>query len=476
MSIHFVDREKELEFLSRQFDEYNPFFVVIYGKRRVGKSELIKKFLAGRKSIYLLATTEVEKEIIANFSRGTAEFFNDAALAVNPLTSFRQFLEYLKKKDIKERIIVAIDEFPYLVDANKAVPSILQSFWDEYFRNSRVSFVLSGSSISAMENGVLARKSPLYGRRTGQWKMAPFNFRNFSLLFPKLSLEKRIEFFAVTGGTPYYANEFRESFTLYANVVEKIASKGAVLHDEVMFLLREELREPKTYYSILKEISAGKTKVTEIGNAVGIERTSLFKYLNTLTFLDLIKVEYPVTSKERSKNSIYLIKDNYFGFWFKMIAPLEKEIELGNENLFRQYFEQNIESFIGRRFEAVCEEAFRVLMEQGKLPPGVVGRWWGNYLDENGEKKTAEIDLVSVNKITKSIVFAECKWSNKRAGIGDLMEHKMKAALVEWNKDKRTEKFLFFSKSGFDQKALDFASENNWMLVDLKELGRIFSA
>lgn len=463
--IQFIDRERELEFLESQTKK-SASFVVLYGRRRVGKSELLKHFIKDKKAIYLLATQEVEKELMESFSAEIAGHFSDETLKINPFSQFRQVADYLKEKDIAGLTLV-IDEFPYLVDANKAVPSILQKYWDMHYKPKGLHIILCGSSVGAMETGVLGRKSPLYGRRTGQWKVDPLPFREFAKFFPGIPFERLVEFYAITGGIPLYILEFDGGKTAFENARSHIATRGSLLYQETDIILKEELREPRTYFSILKEIAAGKTTLNELSNALGVERTALTRYLNTLETLELIELIKPVTAKKKSRSTIYTLKDNYFKFWFGFIYPFVRELDSFVFDGFERNFRQNFNSYVGRQFEAVCMEA--VKMANPIRSPNA-GKWWGAYRDEQAnERKTAEIDIVSVNEQTKEMLFAECKWQDNVNAKKILEELREKARRVQWNNESRKERFAVFAKSFRDKEK---TKEPNVTLFDMKGIER----
>jgi AAA+ ATPase superfamily predicted ATPase len=419
---------------------------VLYGRRRVGKSELIKQFIKNKKAIYLLSTQEVEKELIESFSAEIAGYFKDSTLKVNPFSQFRQVAEYLKDK---EKLILVIDEFPYLIDANKAIPSIIQKYWDTHFMPAGFHIILCGSSIGAMETEVLGRKSPLYGRRTGQWKVDPLPFKEFAKFFPNTAFGKLVEFYSITGGIPLYVLEFDGNKTVYENARTAVASRGSLLYQETDIILKEELREPKTYLSILKEISAGRNSLNDLSNALGVERTTLTRYLNTLEELDLIELIKPITSNQKGRNTIYSLKDNYFKFWFGFIYPFIKELDSFIFDGFELNFKQNFNSYVGKQFEIVCMESVKLANPIKSIN---AGKWWGAYRDmESKERKTAEIDIISINEQTKEILFVECKWQEKINARKILKDLREKAKFVQWNNENRREHYAIFAKS-FKQK------------------------
>jgi len=463
--IQFINREKELEFLEKEIKK-PASFTVIYGRRRVGKSELLKEFLKGKKSLYLLAVQEVEKEIINDFSKDAGDFFKDDSLILNPISEFSIFMEYLKKKNLNE-IMLVFDEFPYLVDANKAILSILQKYWDMNFREKGAHIILCGSSIGSMETEVLGRKSPLYGRRTGQWKVDPLYFREAMKFFPHLNIEKCIEFYSMSGGIPLYIIELDEKKSIFENARDAFASRGSLLFQEPEIILKEELREPKTYFSILKEVSRGKNTINDLANAIGIERTAITRYMDTLIELDLLEPIQPITSIEKSRKTIYSIKDNCMKFWFLFIYPFKSDLDSFVFQNFQKYFENNFNSYVGKTFEKICAEAIRI---SNPIKSTNIGTWWGAYR-EDGERKTAEIDIVSINDETNQILFAECKWKKNVDAMKILDELQEKAGFVDWKSERRKEVFAVFAKS-FKERTI---MGKNILLYDLDDLEKIFN-
>jgi len=465
MFIQFVDRKDELRFLEENYQEKKAGFIVIYGRRRVGKTELLINFLKNHKGIYLLATQNVEKEIITSFSKTVADFYEDEALKVNPFSTFEQLITYLQKKTEHDnkKIILIIDEFPYLVNANSAIPSILQKYWDLYLKKSKIFIILCGSSISFMESKVLGQKSPLYGRRTGQWKVEPLKWREACAFFPNQSQKKQIEFYCILGGTPLYLLEFDERKSSIENIQKHIARKGKILYDEVNFIIKEELREPRIYFSILKEISLGKNRLNEICDVIGIERTSLTKYIQTLESLDIIEKTHPVTSyKIKTKKVRYEIKDNFFTFWFKFIHQFKSDLEQKEYNNFLKYIKKELTPFIGKRFENICKE---FITRNTPFSFTKIGKQWGKT---PGTKENYEIDIVLLNDQTKRIAFFECKWKdlNYNQSLKLLKQLKEKAGYVEWFNKQRKEQYGIVARKIEDKQNL---RKKGFLIYDLDD-------
>jgi uncharacterized protein len=467
MFIQFINRENELLFLEEQIIDGNSF-IVIYGRRRVGKSELLKQFIKNKKYIYLHATQEVEKEIVESFSKEIAQYFNDHTLEINPFSRFKQIFDYLDKiKGKLKDLIIVIDEFPYLIDANSAIPSILQKYWDINYKNIGLNLILCGSSISSMETDVLGRKSPLYGRRTGQWKVDPLKFKDFINFFPKSKFVNLVEFYSITGGIPLYILTFNDSLNTYDNVVKSIAMRGSLLYEEAEFILKEELREPRIYFSILHELSKGVTTMNTLSNALGMERTSLTRYLKTLENLDLIDLNKPFGAKIKSRKTHYVLKDNYFKFWFQFIYPFKKDLDSFDFSRFQENFEKKFSMFMGFQFELICREALALIEV---IPMHAILQWWETIRDyKTDERKVIELDLITHNKQNNELIIAECKWQNNVNSINIVRKLQYKIQFLKNQFPVQGIKIYIFAKS-YKYKLND----EKVIQLDLKDVEKVF--
>jgi hypothetical protein len=458
----FINREKELASMEGMYKTQRPQFLIIYGKRRVGKTELIKQFMKGKPHVYLLADHRPDHEQLSEFSRVLGEHFHQEYIR---LENWTDLFMYLAEK-AKERFMLVIDEFPFLVDSNKAIASLFQKGWDEHLQNTRIFLILCGSSIGMMERETLVYKSPLYGRRTGQWLVAPMRARDLARYFPKLNNDAVVEFYSVLGGIPAYWPHFSSEQDTMSNIREAILTKGKVLYGEADFILHEELREPRNYFSILKSLSFGNTRMSNIINSTGLDKGLVSKYLSILEDLHLVKREVPVTEKNpaRSRNGIYYILDPFFRFWFRFIFPHKGLIEEGRlddmlDKKIRPYFSEHV----GGIFEDICRESVIQLAEEKVFGfvPSTVGKWW---------HKEEEIDIVAFSEDSKDILFGECKWRKERTSRGDIDNLISKAPLVDWEKDSRKEHFVFFSRSGYTEECKKYCIERGVVALDLKGL------
>jgi AAA+ ATPase superfamily predicted ATPase len=445
--MEFIDRENELAALEKAWKGQESQLLVIYGKRRVGKTELIKQFIKDKPHIYFLGQRVNDIDNRRWLAERTADHFKDDFLKTAGFPDWRAFFQYGRDR-IKTRTVLAIDEFPYLTESEKGLPSIFQAGWDEYLRKTPVFLILCGSSIAMMESEVLAEKSPLFGRRTGQILLQPFRFSEARKFYPRASFDRCLELFALAGGNPSYLKRLDPGRSAIDNIVSQIFPPEAFLAREVEFLLREELREPRNYFAILKAIAFGKRKIGEIVNDTGLEKGILHKYLFTLDDLKIIQKEVPVTERLplKSRKGLYRIQDQFIKFWFRHILPNRTLLEEGRFKRLIPRLEADFPALVAENFEQLAIEIART-HEALFFPMDAAGRWWN---------KKEEIDFVGVNEEQREILFGEAKWSTRLVGIDVYGDLKRKAALVEWHIGERTERFCLFSRSGFtkDMRAL----------------------
>jgi AAA+ ATPase superfamily predicted ATPase len=463
----FVNRKEELEFLEREFMDTGLKVIILYGRRRVGKTELINQFCKDKPHIYFLADKRGTAINAREFAANSARYFNDITPEVR---NFDDAFIYILKRTEDRKLIVTIDEFAYLVEKDDSIPSVFQKIVDVHLKGTNTYLILCGSSISMME-GILGYRSPLYGRRTGQWKVTPLRFKDSWSFLPRYSLEEFIEAFSVVGNIPAYLLQFDDSADIYENIEKGILRRGNPLYDEVEFILRAELREPSVYMSVVEAIANGATKVTEIANRCYINAKDIPKYLQVLQRLQLVQRVVPITErKTKTKKAIYQISDNFFRFWFRFVYPNRSDVEGGEVDRALSKIRAEFNLYVGRIFEQVCREFLEEVNHRAGLPFHFtkIGNWWGHFR-EDGVRKEIEIDIVALNEDTRDILFAECKWLNKKVGINTYHNLMEKSTRVEWHLDKRKEYFALFSKAGFTPEL----KKENIILFDLKEIEKI---
>lgn len=456
----FIDREKELQFLNKEYNKNEASFVVIYGRRRVGKTSLIKEFIKGKRAIYFLATEEIEEENVNSFKDKVADFYNNELIRrINNLKWDELFDIIVNNYSWDEKLIIVIDEFQYLGKINTAFPSIFQKIWDEKLKDKNVMVIICGSLINMMESQALNYSSPLYGRRTGQIKLKQIPFAYYKNFFQ--TDVNFIEFYSVTGGVPKYIEMFKNEKEVFEGIKNTILNKDSFLYEEPFFLLEREVQDIGTYFSIIKTIALGNHKLGNIATALGVPQNKLTKYLTTLINLDLIKRDIPITEEnpEKSKKGLYFINDNFIEFWFKFVYPYRSYIELDEIDFvmdkIKRSFIVNHVSFV---YEEICRENILNMVINGEIEIEIqkIGRWWDSK---------EEIDIVGLNFENNDILFGECKYLNIPVDVDVFYKLKEKSQMVEWKKGKRNEYFIIFSKSGFTDSLVNVAKENKNLIL-----------
>ena len=446
----FIGRAPELGFLNQAYKAPSAQLVILYGRRRVGKTALLREFARSKPALYYMATRLPEAQQLRELGEIAGIFFHDPLLAENGFRDWRQVLAYLARRP--EPFLFLLDEFPYLVEANPALASLWQKGWDEGLSASRAKVVLSGSSVAMMERETLAHGSPLYGRRTGQLKLEPFPFREARKFFPRYGLEDQIRAFAILGGIPYYLSRFDDGVPLLENVRDQIFSRGAVLREEVEFLLREELQEPRVYFAILQALAQGKRKSSEIAGATGLVHGTLSKYLSVLQNLALVTREVPATetAPEKSKRGLYAVADPFVRFWFRFVLSQRNLLEMDQTAKASQAVGKALDDFTASIYEEICrDEANRGLLGDATgIRWSGARRWWD---------RTREVDVLAFSEDRRRVLLGECKWSKKAVGTNVLEE--LEAAFSATGLSAKDQKpvFVLFSRSGFTTQLLGVA-------------------
>ena len=403
----FINREKERAFLEKEYAKSTASLVVIYGRRRIGKTALIKEFVKDKSALFFLATEESESENRNVFKQLVSEYVGDDLIASSNIGDWESLFRFILEKGNDERKLIVIDEFQYIAKSNPAFISVLQKIWDTMLSNENVMLILCGSLVNMMYAQTLSYDSPLYGRRTGQIKMGQIAFKHYHEFYKNLSEKQLIEYYAVTGGVPKYIESFENFGDVYEAIEQCVMSKESYLYEEPNFLLEKEVKDVGSYFSIIKTIASGKEKPSEIASALEVKSTNLPKYLSVLIDLDILEREVPATESkpEKSKMGLYRIKDNYIKFWFTFIYPYRSYIEMDNTDFvmskIKKGFIANHAAFV---YEDVCRKEYMnelVAQETWDFVPTKIGRWW--------DRTDTEIDIVAVDENSDNIIFGECK-------------------------------------------------------------------
>ena len=397
---HFVDREQEMETLQSEYEKDGSALVVLYGRRRVGKTTLISEFIKDKNALFFLASEESEAQNRSLLKEKVAEFINSDLLRSAEVKSWDVLFQSIMDTPFESKPVIVLDEFQYLGKANPAFPSIFQRIWEEILKDKSVMVILCGSLISMMESQTLAYGSPLYGRRTAQIRLKQIPFAYYHEFFPGKSHRELIEMYAVTGGVPKYIELFSESGDIYSAIRKCVLNRSGYLYDEPHFLLQQEVTEVGSYFSIMRAIAAGNSKLSAISAVLEIKATSLTKYLKTLIDLDILEREVPITEEnpERSKKGLYKIKDNYLRFWFAFVYPNMSFIESGHSEIVMNKIKKSlVRNHIAFVYEDVCKERMWELNAEDRWPFNFtkLGRYW--------DART-EIDIAAIDPEGKNLI------------------------------------------------------------------------
>lgn len=382
MIVQFVDRREELQALNELLARGRAALVLLYGRRRVGKTRLIQEFMKDKRGLYFYVPNAEERAILSELSRAVEDEFFEGFRFVD----FASFMEYLARK-CRTDGVVAIDEFQRLTNVDGAM-SMLQKYWDERLSKTKCLLILSGSSIGTIRRVALSGDAPLYGRRTATLKVEPLKYLDLFEWFRVYSAEELVMVYGSFGGTPAYLEHVDEDLGVEENIVEEILSKRSPLHDEPEMLLMEEIRAPQRYMDILSAMARGKNTISEIADAAGLSRENATTYIKTLEIIDLIERVTPVTEPEARRGQ-YRIRDPFFSFWFRFVRPNKRQLELGLEKNVWRSIRDEFKAHLGRVFEDICAEVLVEMARRNLLPLqiGRIGKWWW---------KGTEIDVVGL--------------------------------------------------------------------------------
>lgn len=479
----FVGRETELKFLEDRYQEKKGQLIVLYGRRRVGKTETLREFCKDKPHIFFSCTQTTDRGQLVKFSRRLLREDIPAKRYITEFSdweaAFRAILD-LPYGDRKK--LVVIDEFPYMCRGNKSIPSILQNLWDMAFKESDIMLILCGSAMSFIEKDLLAEKNPLYGRATGIYKMKEMDFYDAVKFFPDYSEEDKVIVYAALGGIPHYLNQFSQELSVEDNIKRNILTKGSVLYSEVEFLLHQELRETPIYNSIIEAVALGGTKLNDISQKSLVEDTSKTSvYLKNLMELGIVEREFSVGAGTKEKANIhrgtYRLTDNFFRFWYAFGFANLSQLEDGDVDGVYEYFvEPSLHKFASLVFEDICKQFVRKLQKKNSLPFRYtkMGRWMGKTTirskETEGGFKVAEteIDLLAVSREAAEYLVGECKFKKSPFAYSEYLDTEAKLTPL---KEKAKFYYALFSKSGFDEKIESEArTKGNIFLYDLKTI------
>ena len=450
----FVDREKELKLLEKLWKGKDFALVIVYGRRRVGKTRLLVEFAQGKKHVYYVAVESPFEVLCKEFSEGVKRFLGlpfsgDIINVVDGITDVT-----------KEKILVVIDEFQYVVSADPTFVSRLQRLIDLKLTNKKLMVVLCGSAVSFFEKRLLGYKSPLFGRREAALKIKPLKFIQIKDFFQNYGLEDLITVYGIVGGTPAYLEKLDPTKNVKENIY-MIITPGSYLYDEALNILRQEVREPRTYFSILATIAEGKNSPSEIASAAHVDPRTISKYINLLEELDILERRKPLG---HSKPVKLYFKDNYFRFWFTYIYKLRSLLESGFIEEAYTHILDGLNQYLSKIFEDLIIELVPSLYRTGtiKSKPIQVGRWW---------HKDLEIDTI-VRDPGKSTTFIEVKWQELSVSEAKKILKKLETKTVKTGLTSPTNYYILVAKKIIDMKTPVEIDEHR-KIIDLTTLNTI---
>ncbi len=461
----FIGREKELADLNEMYAQHKFQMFVLYGRRRVGKTTLLNEFCKDKDSIFYSAEQSNEKLNLEKFSVQVFQFYNETNLET--FSSWTNALSYIDERQKNQRLVLVIDEFPYLARKNRALLSEFQHLIDHRLKNGSLFIVLCGSYMGFMEKEVLGSQSPLFGRRTGQLHVKPFNYQTGVKFMEGFSDTEKLELYGAFGGTPLYLQQIEKDETFEENIKRAFLKNTSYLYEEPLLLLRQEVQEPGVYSAIIEAIAGGYTKANEISTKIGEDAAKCLKYIKTLCELGILYKETPFGEKESSRKTLYGISDFMFRFWYRYVFTNRTLIETGaRDAVWVKRIEPDYSSYMGLVFEKVCMDYMIAQNVKGKLPIlfTSIGRWWGT---DPATRNQVEIDLIANDG--KDYLIGECKWHNEKLDLAVLYGLQKKADV--FNPRRTRTWFILFSKSGFTQAVMEAAEKDeNIILVDIGEL------
>lgn len=458
-----IGRKKELEQLMNLYHSHSFEYLVMYGRRRIGKTTILQEFANTTNSIFFPAREKNDTLNLEDFSKVIQYHFTNSF--ISSFDSWESAFQFIGEH-VKERTALIIDEFPYIVEENPTIKSLLQHSIDHDWKNKNIFLILCGSSISMMENEVMGRKSPLHDRQTATLEIKPFDYYESSEFFPHYSNEEKLLAYGILGGVPRYLEAFDSSKSIQENISSKIIQDGSYLYEEPSNLLKAEVRETNIYNSVLSAIANGKNRITDISNSIHEDRSKVSKYLQTLLTLRLIEKRVPCGESLNSKKSIYVIKDNFFKFWFRYeFTNNAYYAMLGKEQATIEIM-QDLSNFMGDIFEDICKEYIIRLAKERKLSfvPYQLGKWWGN----NPEIKAQDdVDLLAIDRNGKEAIFIECKFTSQPMPYN---EYEDLVIATKAFPNIKTKHLYFISKSGYSNSVINQAKKDGATLLTLDDL------
>ena len=481
--MEFVGRQRELETLDTFYQSPQAGLLILYGRRRIGKTRLITQFLSQkeqeRATFYWVATTHNEAYQLRDFSQQILNFDPRLAAAPTKDFSFADWEEALHQlaniaRLDEKPLLVVLDEFSYLLRNEPAISSIFQKMWDHHLSKiPHLKLVLTGSLIGMMARQIFSYQAPLYGRATAQIRLRPLSYGGSQALFPKRDAAERVAIYGVTGGVPAYLELFTRTPSFVSALRDHCLVPGSIMMSDPAVILYEQLQEPQTYESVLWAIAAGYHQWSDIAKMASLADTALGHYLKLLQELELIERREPILAKPRSKSGRYFMQDHFLRFYYRFIVPQLGAIERGYQEAAARKISDELRSFLGEHvFEELCREWVWAAAMAGQLSfvPQFVGSYW-----RGGKKTAVQLDVVAAAPREKRLLIGEAKWGRgklSRTILTDLIQRsqRMPQVAAGWSVE-----YLLFAREGFSDALKQEAQKQGVTLVSLKQLEQALS-
>lgn len=460
----FYCREGELQTMNRRYEKGRFECVVIYGRRRVGKTALINEFCKGKPTIYFSALNATSRENLEALSKAIYSSKNPDSTSFPIFRSYEDALDEITAMSSHRQMVFVIDEYPYLARAEKSFTSRLQHIIDHEWQDGQLYLILCGSSMSFMQYQVLGYESPLYGRRTAQFKIQALTYREITAFHPQLPASDQALLYGVTGGIPHYINKLDVEKDLDEALLENLFDTSAYLFEEPENLLKQELREPAIYNSVIAAIAGGASRSNEISTKVGLESGVCAKYLKVLLDLGILKKETPITEKP-GKKTVYVIDDTFFRFWYRFVPRNMSAISAGRmRQVYERAVKQYYPDYMGLVFEKMCREYLFHYAADLPVLLSDVGQWWGT--DEK-TRKEIQIDIVGMPVEGDEYLIGSCKYRNEKIGTEELaLLHRYSLVFRKNGKFH----YYIFSRGGFTPALMEAANRGEVTLLTLEDL------
>lgn len=466
----FIGRKKELKLLEELYNSQKFEMLILRGRIKVGKSYLLNHFSKKyqNNTVFFTADKSAEKSNVKSFCEELNNVLKFGTF-LNSFETWKDVFSFFKDIELKQRLVIIIDEFTYLHSSNPAFDSILQNAIDRVLKQKNVFLILCGSEVSTIEDIIDDSTKPLYGRKTAELKLEPFSYLEAKEFFPKYSNEEALTVYSILGGTPLYLSLFDDSLSIRENIIKNCLSTTGYLFNEVENLLRMELKETSFYKNIMLAINSEASNLNTIRDKVGEDSAKISKYISVLINLGYIKKEIPCGEKDRIRNTLYSISDNYFAFYFAFIFKYRNILNgfISPEIFYeKEMTNEKLNAFIGKRFEDICKAYLKQQFYLGKMPfyPQEIGRWWGN---NPILKKQEEIDILALDD--ENAIICECKYTNEKFDLKQLKDLEQSALCI----NKENKSFIIFSKSGVTTKVEELIIDNsNYKVLTIEDLYR----